>query len=214
MISIYLLRHGESEMNLRLAELVSGRSNHTPLTPLGYSQARNAGKWLATQGIIPTIAIASPALRTRETMRTCLEAMRLRLPIEIEDDLQEITHGEMEGKSRPWVWNDERKAALRKDPLNYALPGGESIRDVQARKSSWLARIGQHHADGSVILVAGHGIAIRSLVGHLHDWDYSEIVLNTSTPNCSLTHIVYDGEHFQVEYLGRDIVAEVAQMVE
>lgn len=210
MVSIYLLRHGESEMNLRLAEMVSGRSNHTPLTPAGYEQARAAGMWLKQAGIVPTAAIASPAVRTRETMRTCLEAMGLDMPVEIEDGIQEMTHGEMEGKSRPWVWNDERKAELRRDPLNYALPGGESIREVQRRKADWLHRIVATHPEGT-LLVAGHGIAIRSLVGHLHDWEYMQIVHQATTPNCSLTHITYDGDSFTVEYLGRDIVAELAK---
>lgn len=197
-------------MNLRLAEFVTGRSNHTPLTERGYAQARAAGKWLARQGIVPDVAIASPAVRTRETMRTCLEAMGLDLPIDIEDDIQEMTHGEMEGKSRPWVWNEERKAALRRDPLNYSLPGGESIRDVQARKSSWLERVTNHNPN-STILAAGHGIAIRSLVGHLQDWTHHQIVHETETPNCSLTLITYDNGIFSVEYLGRDIVAELEE---
>lgn len=210
MISIYLLRHGESEMNLQLAEIVGGRSNHTPLTKKGYSQARDAGLWLRQHGVIPTIAIASPAVRTRETMATCLKAMELDLPVHIEDAIQEMTHGEMEGKSRPWVWNEERIAALREDPLNYALPGGESIREVQQRKSAWLEKISAEHPDAT-ILVAGHGLAIRSLVGHINDWNHTQIMVDSKTPNCSITLITYDNGTYNVEYVGRDIVAELAE---
>lgn len=197
-------------MNLVLAEMVSGRSNHTPLTKRGYDQARKAGLWLKAHDIAPDRVIASPATRTRETIATCLSAMELDIPVEIDDDIQEISHGEMEGKSRPWVWNEERKAALALDPLNYALPGGESIRDVQARKSNWLKRIVDAHPTGT-ILVAGHGISIRSLAGHLHDWDYMQIVHQSHTPNCSLTHITYDNGVYEVEYLGRDIVTELEE---
>lgn len=210
MISIYLLRHGESEMNLRLAEIVGGRSNHTPLTKKGYSQAHDAGIWLTHHGIIPSIAISSPAVRTRETMATCLKAMKLDLPVQIEDAVQEMTHGGMEGKPRPWVWNEERMAALRQDPLNYALPGGESIRDVQRRKSAWLDDISAKHPDAT-ILVAGHGLAIRSLVGHINDWNHKQIMVDAKTPNCSLTLVTYDDGIFTVEYVGRDIVAELAE---
>ena len=210
MISIYLIRHGESEMNLRLAEIVSGRSNHTPLTEKGYTQARMAGEWLLQHGITPTVTIASPAVRTRETLATCLKAMHLQLPVEIEDRIQEISHGEMEGQPRPHVWNDDRKAQLRESPLTYALPGGESIADVQQRKMGWLNDIAERYPH-QTILVASHGYAIRSLVGHLLDWDHAKISYGSETPNCSLTHITYDGERFNVEYVGRDIVAEMTE---
>lgn len=207
MTSIYLLRHGESEMNLRLAEVVSGRSNHTPLTEKGYSQAQAAGHWLARHGIVPTTVLTSPAIRTRETIRICLEAMGLDVPVAVEDDIQEMTHGEMEGQPRPEVWNEVRRAAHALDPLNYALPGGESLREVQIRKSSWLERVVREHPD-EIILAAGHGLAIRSLVGHLNEWSHHQIMYEAQTPNCSLTHITYNDGVFTVEYLGRDIVAE------
>lgn len=210
MLSIYFLRHGESEMNLRLAEIVSGRSNHTPLTPKGYGQARAAGAWLAQHGIVPTLSLTSPAVRTRETLATCLEAMGIDVPVVIDDRLQEISHGAMEGQPRPDVWNDERRTLLAQDPLNYALPGGESIVDVQRRKMSWLDDLVTRHPDEQVILVAGHGYAIKSLAGHLLDWDHATIT-NAHTPNCSLTHIIYDGETFSVDYVGRDIVTELAE---
>lgn len=197
-------------MNLRLAEIVSGRSNHTPLTEKGYAQARMAGEWLLQHGIMPTVTIASPAVRTRETLATCLKAMHLELPIEIEDRIQEISHGEMEGQPRPHVWNDDRKAQHKRNPLTYALPGGESIADVQRRKMRWLNDIAQHYPN-ETILVASHGYAIRSLVGHLLGWNHAKIALVSGTPNCSLTHITYDGKDFSVEYLSRDIVAEMTE---
>lgn len=211
MVSIYLLRHGESEMNLRLAEIVSGRSNHTPLTEKGYAQARAAGEWLAQHHIVPTLTIASPAVRTRETLATCLKAMDITVPTVIDDRLQEISHGRMEGQPRPEVWNEERRALLAKDPLHYALPGGESIVDVQQRKMDWLQDLVDRYPDEQVILAAGHGYAIKSLVGYFLDWDHAHITYVAHTPNCSLTHITYDGTSFTVEYVGRDIVAELAE---
>lgn len=197
-------------MNLRLAEIVSGRSNHTPLTKKGYAQAKAAGEWLALHGIKPTVTITSPALRTRETLATCLAAMQHIAIPEIEDRLQEISHGEMEGQPRPEVWNTERKQLHSENPLHYALPGGESIAEVQMRKMAWLEDIVKRHP-GETILAAGHGYAIRSLVGHLLGWDHSQITYKSETPNCSLTCITYDHGVFTVEYLGRDVVTELAE---
>jgi probable phosphoglycerate mutase len=197
-------------MNLRLAEVVSGRSNHTPLTKKGYAQARAAGKWLTQHGIVPTIAITSPALRTRETLATCLDAMGIQVPVIVEDQIQEISHGDMEGKPRPHVWNEERQRLLAQDPLNYALPGGESIVDVQERKMNWLNVLVAQYPHERVVLATGHGYAIKSLAGHLLGWDHAQIAY-TDTPNCSLTHIIYDNGAFTVDYVGRDIVAELAE---
>jgi len=194
-------------MNLRLAEIVSGRSNHTPLTKKGYAQARAAGEWLAKHGIVPDITITSPALRTRETLATALGAMQHISTPEVEDRIQEISHGAMEGQPRLEVWNDERKKLHAEQPLHYALPGGESIVDVQMRKMEWLEDVVKRYP-GQTILAAGHGYAIRSIVGHLLGWEHDQIAYMSETPNCSLTHITYENGIFGVEYLGRDIVTE------
>lgn len=38
MLRILLVRHGECHMNLEVDKFIGGRTNHSPLTPLGVAQ--------------------------------------------------------------------------------------------------------------------------------------------------------------------------------
>ncbi len=43
-----------------------------PLSPVGLAEAEAAGRWLASQGLLPDRVLCSPARRTRETLEAVL----------------------------------------------------------------------------------------------------------------------------------------------
>lgn len=57
---LLLMRHGK-------AETTSEQDIDRDLTPRGIDQARLIGDYLATQGVLPTRVLVSPAARTRQT---------------------------------------------------------------------------------------------------------------------------------------------------
>ena len=201
MSTIYLLRHGESELNLIRDEIVGGRSNHTPLTPRGHKQAALAGKWLLARHIVPEVVMCSPAVRARMTVQDALRTLGSDKEVTIDDRIQELGQGIMEGRSRQEVWTDEASAAVLADPMNFAHPEGETFHDVQDRMLDWYYDAVHNHP-GAIVLAGGHGLSIRALAGALLGWSHAEIMAAT-TPNCSLTRIDDNNGHPSVAYVGK-----------
>lgn len=207
MTTIYLLRHGESALNTKQAEIVSGRSNDTPLTPLGIEQAHTAGAWFAAHTIIPSIVVSSPARRAATTIEEALKELPSDYSVTIEDRIQEISQGIMEGQPRNEVWTPEAIATLQSDPMNFMFPEGETFYDVQARMLSWYRETAASHPD-AIVLAGSHGLAIRALAGVLLGWDHAGII-RAHTPNCSLTRIDSTDTIDTVVYVGRDIIKSI-----
>ncbi len=64
MKKLYLLRHGQTEFNVK--KLVQGRCD-SPLTDLGRQQARVAAAWLKAHGVVPDKVVSSPLGRAMDT---------------------------------------------------------------------------------------------------------------------------------------------------
>lgn len=195
-------------MNLRAETTVGGRSNHAELSEKGKRQAILAGKWLVAHHIIPDTIITSPAKRTIATATASHEQLFPHRPLtlHIDDRLQELSQGIMDGQPRIDAWTPDIVARLQQDPMNFAFPEGESSLDVQQRMQQSYNDLVQAHPNKTV-LVAGHGLAIRLLVGALEQWSHAKI-LATDMPNCGLTLIEQRGDTPTIRYVGRDIVGE------
>lgn len=61
---LYLLRHGQTEFNVK--KLVQGRCD-SPLTDLGRQQARAAAAWLKAHSVVPDKVVSSPLGRAMDT---------------------------------------------------------------------------------------------------------------------------------------------------
>jgi broad specificity phosphatase PhoE len=155
---IYLVRHGETELN------VAGRhQGHTdsPLTELGRRQARAAGRALAElvrgEGVV---IISSPLGRAVATAQLIAETMGLVEPIVVDSDLSEISMGSAEGLNEAEMnerWPG-RRATGAADSLSFEAPDGESLESLRSRLERALARA--RSCDGVCILVS-HGVAGR-----------------------------------------------------
>ncbi|MBZ6076229.1 histidine phosphatase family protein [Microvirga puerhi] len=124
--TIYFIRHGETDWNLE--GRLQGQKD-IPLNDVGRVQAEEAGRRL--QALVPHVEdldyVASPMLRTRETMELMRESMGLYPDYyRLDERLIELTFGAWEGLT----WKEVRKlepqlASLREqDKWNYAPPGG------------------------------------------------------------------------------------------
>ncbi len=201
--TIYLIRHAESEMNVR-KELIGGRSNETPLTEKGIEQARTLGRFLLQQGISPHHVLSSPAVRTRETARHALSEMNIAFDLSVHGDLHEMGQGQWVGRPRAEVYTDAVKADIARLGKDFKLEGGESMNEVGLRMLNRLNdRINQTTADEPLTyFVFTHGLAIRCLVSHLFDWSHEQ-TFTTSTPNTSITRLSYSGKWWKLDYLAR-----------
>jgi probable phosphoglycerate mutase len=158
---IYLVRHGQTEMNR--AGRFQGRLD-SPLTPLGEAQARRVGARLkaltAELGGKWTIE-ASPLGRTRRT--AALIAESLGLPVRRHDPrLTEVDFGSWEGLTRDEI------VALRPDLFETRAffllnPEGESFESLRARVRSWMEEADAAAEHRIAVTHAGAGRMMRGL---------------------------------------------------
>jgi phosphohistidine phosphatase len=80
---LVLLRHAKSDWPAGVAD------SERPLGRRGRQEAPQAGKWLAAAGLVPQLALVSPAVRTRETWQLVSAQLDGDVPVRIEDDLYE-----------------------------------------------------------------------------------------------------------------------------
>jgi len=163
MIRLVLLRHGPTAWNA--AGRLQGRSD-LPLSPVGRA--------VVTGWRLPGFALAadwrtSPLARCRETA-ALLQASHPGAPAAIvEPRLVEMDFGSWEGASLAALRAADPAGtdALERRGLDFAAPGGESPRAVQARLAPWLADVARTGRD---VLAVTHKGVIRALYAQATGW--------------------------------------------
>jgi 2,3-bisphosphoglycerate-dependent phosphoglycerate mutase len=141
-MTVLLVRHAES-----VTPGTSGFDEYTrPLTPKGLRDAQRLSETLASTRI--DAAYSSPYLRARQTIEPIAQARGL--TIATIDDLRERMLSPVDLPD----WQAHLKRSW--EDFDYALAGGESSRDAQARVLPVLDTIASRHSSGTVIL-ASHG---------------------------------------------------------
>lgn len=152
---LYLVRHGQTEFNVRRA--VQGQCD-SPLTPLGRAQAHDAALWLSNHGVVPDRMVSSPLGRAMSTAAIIACGLGFDGNVEAEPGIIERAYGSFEGgpfDELPCdVWN----------PGDALVPfGGEGDETVRDRMTRALAS--DICADGvSTLLAVSHGSASRQFV--------------------------------------------------
>lgn len=214
MATLVLLRHGQSDWNLK--NLFTGWVD-VDLTEQGCAEATRAGAELRAAGIAPTIVHTSLQLRAIRTAQLALDALgRHWIPVRRSWRLNERHYGALQGKDKAQtaaefgdeqvkVWRrsfdvpppplaiddpqsgvDERYAELPTD----VIPRAECLADVIDRMLPWwydaiVPDLRARH----VVLVAAHGNSLRGLIRHL-DGMSSEAVIDLNLPTGE--PLVYD----------------------
>ncbi len=162
-LTIKLVRHGESEANVR-RELTQEIGDHNvALTARGRTQSRAAGKVVGAEFLRGSVIYNSPYLRARQTLDEVLLGSGLapgESVLRYEDPrLREVEHGyeDLEGQQdlqRTHGW------------FYYRFRGGESPADCFDRTSGFLETLmRQVERKGSErALIVTHGLTIRCFV--------------------------------------------------
>jgi len=141
--TVYYVRHGQTDWNAQ--ERMVGLTD-LPLNELGRQQAAAAGTllgWLDKKaGELDFVA--GPLLRTRQTAEIVRTTLGLDAAAYRRDErLKELDFGKWEGLTWPQIREtDTANFALRQaDPWGFAMPGGESYRQVAERVRDCLGSI-------------------------------------------------------------------------
>ena len=159
--TVYFIRHGETDWN-RTGRL-QGQTD-VPINATGRQQAARNGALLAemAEDIADCVFVASPMLRTCQTMRVVLSALgRSQDAFTTDERLKEINFGRWEGMTWKELKVSDRTAydARYRDPWNVRAPDGESYAELSTRTADWLESL-THPA-----IVVSHGGISRCLRG-------------------------------------------------
>ena len=213
------MRHGEIKANR--ARRWHG-STDSPLVWRGRRQAKRLGRYVAQRYPDLQALYASPRERCVDTATPVSRA--LNLDIQVVDDLQEWSIGELE--DTPFEVLDKEHDFFNRvlADLEYGPPGGESINQVARRFLNALFTINQGQAAAELDSVAhtdadtdadaesdtyvgvvSHGAAIQVALAALLDGS-AKRWQNYSIGNCSVTELVltpkpYIGAYNQTHFL-------------
>lgn len=149
-MKLYLIRHGESECNVR--RRLYGRTD-CMLTEKGCRQAREAGEKLRGAGI--QRCLASPLIRAAETAR--LAFMDRSVSIELDDRLMEQDMGTFEDRPFEEMLEQypELVTAMLTDWTRVVPPEGESFESLRDRVQELLDELRERDED--TVLVSHNG---------------------------------------------------------
>jgi 2,3-bisphosphoglycerate-dependent phosphoglycerate mutase len=205
---LVMVRHGQSIWNLE--NLFTGWTD-VDLTPLGCDEARQAGRELRREGLVPDLVLTSVLKRAIRTQWLMLEELDLLwLPVERHWRLNERHYGALQGLNKaqtvalhgeaqvkiwrrsydvpppPLAADDERHPRFDpryRDVNPSDLPATESLKDTLARVLPyWEQRVAPELRRGKLVLLVAHGNSLRALVKMLDGLSEQAVVeLNIPT---------------------------------
>ena len=158
MMNLLLIRHARNDW---VGERLAGWTPGVHLNEEGLSQASGLTRQLAG---VPIAAIyCSPLERTLETAQPLAEAHGL--AVQVREGLGETRYGEWTGRTLKELGEEKLWPVVQIYPGGARFPGGESLREVQARMVAELDAIRDAHA-GQTVAVVSHSDPIKLAVAH------------------------------------------------
>lgn len=180
---LYLLRHGQTEFNVK--KLVQGRCD-SPLTDLGRQQAKMAAAWLKAHNVTPNKVVSSPLGRAMDTARlVATELLGQDTVVEPCEGIIERGYGTFEEGPHDALPTDVW------DPGEDLVPyGGEGSQALQQRMVGALTNLISAE-DTKTLLAVSHGSASRQFIKAAAPADFK---LPTKLPNCAIMIFNFDEE--------------------
>lgn len=207
-ISLYFVRHGQTYLNKyhRIQGVID-----SSLTEKGINDALDAGQRLST--IHFDAAYSSDLPRAIETGRLILSQnpsdTKTTTPLA---GFRELNFGYWEGEDDVKTWHiiggphglnsfHEMIAEYGIDKAEDTIAAADPYKDAETSQAFWnrlqpaIDQTVKNAKDGDNILIATHGTLIRNVVSH-----FSDIPVNVSTKNGSVTKVNWDGTNYTVDY--------------
>ena len=159
MISLYLIRHGDSTA---IGKFLSGRAAGVTLTPKGITEVTELANLL--RDVRFDAMYSSPMERTLDTARMLRHLCSNE--IETEPAINEVDFGDWTGMTFDQLdHNPAWKQWFTKRSSAHA-PGGETVKAVQERAVKFLQALENRHPSGRIAVIS-HGDVIRAALCHV-----------------------------------------------
>lgn len=187
--TIYLVRHGQTEWNIK--GLIQGHTD-SPLTLEGQKQASSLAKEFKTRKF--DAVFSSDLLRAKRTAE--IIALEHRLIVETTKALRERRFGKLEGRLHEEL--KILKELMEKAQLSgYRTLGIETDDEMISRLITFLREIAVAYL-GKTVLVVSHGGMMRNLLVHLGLSTYDKLP-HKSVANTAYIKLTSDGVDFFVK---------------
>lgn len=182
-MTIYLLRHGQTEWNkLHLAQ----GQNNVPLNQTGIDEAKQV--YDSLKNIKFDYVYSSPLERAYQTASIVAKDNLI-----IKDDLlMEIDFGNYQKRNCLTAQSDKSDPiySFFCDPDNYIPSGGETFLDVRLRSEQFFNKINKNFKNKDVnILVVSHSVFIRSTILNVEGLPTKSIFSEIEMGNCQITKL-------------------------
>ena len=153
LLTVHLVRHGQSEYNAK--GRVQGHTN-SPLTPQGHAQAQATGR--ALQGREIDAIYTSDLLRAHQTAQEIGQILGIEpQPVE---GLREVSLGEWEGKEIEEIRNNDPHTLelWYSSPMEARIPGAEPLDRFRERVLETFKGLLNAHPSGEIVVVSHGGV--------------------------------------------------------
>lgn len=188
---VIIVRHGQTEYNRD--HKLDGQFD-TKLTDLGRDQARVLAEFLANEEI--DITYSSPLSRSVDTA-DAITAHHPGIPYVQVDAFREIDCGKCTSLTQAEV-KDQFPDLVAEWPKNTdpPFPGGESLKDVEARAVPTFIDIVNKNV-GKTVLIVGHGALNIAILGHYLSIPHG-LRFKLKQSNCCVNEIEIDEDDFKI----------------
>lgn len=202
-ITLYFIRHGETEANVN--NVLAGSKTDTKLTENGIKGAKVAGD--ALKNVPFSLVYTSELTRTKDTAKYILGENKNKVPNEsVSQALNDIYVGELEGLSKEEVlqkypdYNEDTYYGKISDSKFVSPVGATSkYKIVQNYKSALYSIIAKAPNDSNV-LVVGHG----ALAWMFNSMFPNEVSDTSLLDNTSITVLKYNKGKYEIEAYNAD----------
>ena len=183
--NLYLIRHGQSEVNTRPDEM--GQSPDVPLSLEGQQQVIKLHDRFKKDGLIFAKVYSSDYKRAYDTATGIYQTYPIKVPA-----LREYSAGDWTGLKRSETLTPEVLMEMNIHNHQFLPPNGESLSQVERRVSKWLEEDILYNRDmnGNNIAIFSHGMTIKCLLHHIMGFDKS-FTWKISIDNTSITHLSF-----------------------
>lgn len=193
--TIYLVRHGETSATKK--GRICGHSDIS-LNEDGYDQAELIGSWFTDMEI--ESIFSSPLARAVQTADAIAKAIRMPTYYK-HSGLIEKKEGTWEGKTY-WEIRDQDPKLWEqwsKDPINFAPPEGESVKDFIARIDRAFKDILNNYETGNKMIFTTHAGVIRGMIMNALNIP-AENFFRIDVPPASISRIDWSESYTALKY--------------
>ena len=183
MATVLLVRHGLTAMT---GPVLAGWTPGVHLDERGQGQAKALGERLAD---VPVTAIVSSPLERCQETAAAMAAGR-DISVETDDRLGECQYGDWTGQEIKKLMKDPLWKVVQAHPSAAAFPGGEALRDTQARAVNAVRDHNARLGEDATWVAVSHGDVIKALVADALGM-HLDLFQRIQVDPCSLTVIRY-----------------------